>query len=63
LHWPKFQEEEDVRSFVTAVMAMIILAVGFGYVLDLFQTPVSSDFSTEGARIAPEETRQSPFWR
>jgi hypothetical protein len=46
-----------MRSFIAAVVVMIILAVGFGLCLDLLQEPVSSAFSTGAARVDPSEAR------
>jgi hypothetical protein len=43
--------KEIMRSFILACLAAIIVAVGAAVVLDRFQEPASSAFSTEGVRL------------
>lgn len=43
-----------MRSFVVAVVIIIVLAGGFGFVLNSLQEPASKAFSTEAARVGEQ---------
>jgi hypothetical protein len=45
-----------MRSFVLAIIVMILLGLWFGIALDFMQRPVSSAFSTEGVGPDPDGT-------
>jgi hypothetical protein len=40
-----------MRSFIIACIAVIVLAVGGGIILNLFQVPAAVAFSTESVRL------------
>jgi len=43
--------EAVMRSFISAVVIAIVLALGAAYVLDRIQVPAQQAFSTTGVRI------------
>jgi hypothetical protein len=49
-----------MRSFISAIVALVVLAAGFAIVLAVVQEPASTAFSTDGARVSSEPAR--PDW-
>ena len=49
-----------MRSFMAAIVALVVLAAGFAIVLAAVQKPASTAFSTDGARVSSEPAR--PDW-
>jgi hypothetical protein len=49
-----------MRTFIAAVVALVVLAAGFAIVLASVQEPVSTAFSTDAARVSSEPGR--PDW-
>ena len=44
------QQEDDVKSFVSAVVVAAVLAIGSAWTLSLFQRTAETEFHTVGAR-------------
>jgi hypothetical protein len=49
-----------MRSFMAAIVALVVLAAGFAIVLTKVQEGASNAFSTDGARVSSEPAR--PDW-